>query len=208
VYVLASAQPDTLDSWRAALGEGVSIVEIRRMDGLSECLERLEPELLLLDLRLWSASVSRNIAQLLRVSPGTRIVAFSEQRGEDFEIELFRAGVRAVCTTDVSAHELTKVVSVVLNGEIWIRRALMPKLIDSLVGDRSDTASGTTGRFAILTPREIEIARLIGQGASNKRIARHLAITEQTVKGHLTAIFRKTGVADRVKLALLVARRH
>ena len=45
-------------------------------------------------------------------------------------------------------------------------------------------------------------------GASNKRIARHLAITERTVKGHLTAIFRKTGAVDRLTLALLIARRH
>jgi DNA-binding CsgD family transcriptional regulator len=45
----------------------------------------------------------------------------------------------------------------------------------------------------VLTPREIEIARLIGQGASNKRIARQLSITERTVKAHLTMIFRKTG---------------
>ena len=72
--------------------------------------------------------------------------------------------------------------------------------------ERDDTTTGATGRFAILTPREIEIARLIGQGASNKRIARQLAITERTVKAHLTTIFRKTGVDDRVTLALLVSR--
>ena len=74
--------------------------------------------------------------------------------------------------------------------------------------EREDAMNGTTGRFAVLTPREIEIARLIGQGASNKRIARQLSITERTVKAHLTMIFRKTGVDDRVKLALMVSRRH
>ena len=95
---------------------------------------------------------------------------------------------------------LARVVSVVLQGELWIRRSLVAKLVDSLVAKEADTDSAT-GRFAILTPREIEIARLIGQGASNKRIARHLAITERTVKGHLTAIFRKTGAVDRLTFA-------
>ena len=59
-----------------------------------------------------------------------------------------------------------------------------------------------------LTDREREIARLIGQGSSNKRIALQLAIAERTVKAHLTEIFRKTGAVDRVKLALMVSRRH
>jgi len=86
--------------------------------------------------------------------------------------------------------------------------ASKPKLVDSFMAKEADARSGATGRFAILTPREIEIARLIGMGASNKRIARHLAITERTVKGHLTAIFRKTGAVDRLTLALLIARRH
>jgi DNA-binding NarL/FixJ family response regulator len=207
MYVLASAESDLLDAWRAVLGDRAALVEIRRFDGLRECLARLAPQLLLLDLRLARAGVALGIAQLLKVSPATRIVAFSHQRGEDHELELFRAGVRGVCALGLSRETLAKAVSAVLRGEIWIRRAILPKLCESLAADRSES-TGVTGRFSVLTPREIEIARLIGQGASNKRIARHLAITEQTVKGHLTTIFRKTGVVDRVKLALLVARRH
>jgi two-component system NarL family response regulator len=89
---------------------------------------------------------------------------------------------------DTSPDVLARIVSVVLEGELWIRRSLVAKLVDSLVG-KEEATTGRPGAFAILTPREIEIARLIGMGASNKRIARHLAITERTVKGHLTAIF-------------------
>ena len=109
---------------------------------------------------------------------------------------------------DAETAVLRQAVDAVLLGELWIRRGLVPKLVDSLAAEREDVMNGTTGRFAVLTPREIEIARLIGQGASNKRIARQLSITERTVKAHLTMIFRKTGVEDRVKLALMVSRRH
>jgi len=207
VFVIASAHPDTLDCWRTALGDRAAVVEVRRTDALSECFSRLRPELALLDVRLTHVNTVRVVTELLKVSSGTHIVAFADKPDEDQELTLFRAGVRAVCALDTSSDVLARVVGVVLQGELWIRRALVAKLVESLVAKEADT-TGATGRFAILTPREVEIARLIGQGASNKRIARHLAITERTVKGHLTAIFRKTGVVDRLTLALLIARRH
>ena len=58
--------------------------------------------------------------------------------------------------------------------------------------------------LANLTRREYEIATLVGNGESNKQIARRLDITERTVKAHLTEVFRKLDVADRLKLALIV----
>jgi DNA-binding NarL/FixJ family response regulator len=183
------------------------LIEIRRSDALCECLVRLQPQLLLLDLQLSRTARVQDIAQLHKASPATRIVAFAEPCDEDFELALFRAGVRGVCARDVPSDVLSKIVNAALEGELWIRRALVPKLLDGMVTDFDET-SGCTGRFALLTPRESEIARLISQGVSNKRIARHLAIAEQTVKGHLTAIFRKFGVMDRTKLALLLAHRH
>jgi two-component system nitrate/nitrite response regulator NarL len=115
--------------------------------------------------------------------------------------------VRGVCSPEMDRETLLKVVSTVLAGELWIRRSLVPKLLDSVASEAVGAATGTTGRFAILTPREVEITHLIAKGESNKRIARFLAITERTVKNHLTAIFRKIGVVDRVKLAVLAARR-
>ena len=64
------------------------------------------------------------------------------------------------------------------------------------------------GHLADLTLREREIAELIGNGESNKQIARQLSITERTVKAHLTGIFRKLGIADRLGLALRVTARR
>ena len=161
----------------------------------------------LIDVRLTHVNTVRVVAELLKINPATHIMALADSPDEDQELALFRAGVRGVCPLDAPADVLARAIGVVLHGELWIRRALVAKLVDSLAAKEADT-SGATGRFAVLTPREIEIARLIGQGASNKRIARHLAITERTVKGHLTAIFRKTGAVDRLTLALLIARRH
>lgn len=207
MFVVASADPELLDRWRAGLDADAPLIEVRRNDALCECLVRLQPQLLLLDLRLWRIARVQDIAELHKTSPATRIIAVTESCDEDFELALFRAGVRGICAQDVSNDMLLKIVAAALQGELWIRRALVPRLLDGISTSREETA-GATGRFALLTPRETEIARLISQGVSNKRIARHLAIAEQTVKGHLTAIFRKFGVMDRTKLALLLAHRH
>lgn len=208
MFVIASADSELLDRWRASLGDEASLIEARRNDALCECLVRLQPQLLLLDLRLLRAARAQDVAQLHKASPATHIVAVSESCDEDFELALFRSGVRGICARNISNETLSKIVHSVSQGELWIRRVLVPKLLEGLTTHRNESTAGCTGMFAALTPREIEIARLIGQGVSNKRIARHLAIAEQTVKGHLTAIFRKFGVVDRTKLALLLAHRH
>jgi DNA-binding NarL/FixJ family response regulator len=208
MFVIASADSELLDCWRAGLGEEASLIEARRNDALCECLARLQPQLLLLDLRLTRAARVQDIARLHMASPATRILVFAESVDEKFELALFRAGVRGICARSFSNDMLGKIVSSILQGELWIRRALVPELLEGLAVERNAPAMGCTGRFAMLTPRETEIARLISQGVSNKRIARHLAIAEQTVKGHLTTIFRKFGVVDRTKLALLLAHQH
>jgi two-component system NarL family response regulator len=208
MFVIASADTEKLDGWRTALGDRAAVVEVRRADALAECVARIQPQLVLLDARLTPVNTVRVITELQKLSDETSVIVLVERCDEDQELAMFRAGARGICTIGTSNEQLSRVVTVVLEGELWIRRSLMTKLVDSFASANSDTFAGATGRFAVLTPREIEIARLIGQGASNKRIARHLAITERTVKGHLTAIFRKTGVVDRLKLALLIARRH
>ncbi len=208
MFIAAGADAEILDRWRESLGEQAALMEVRRVEALPECLMRLKPQLLLLDLRLQRAGMLQDIAQVLKVCPGTRIIAFATGCSEEHEVALFRAGVRGVCALDVSRATLVKAVTAVLDGELWIRRTLVPKLLDSITSVPGNTATGSTGRFAILTPREVEVTRLIAQGESNKHIARYLAITERTVKNHLTAIFRKIGVVDRVKLAVLAARRR
>jgi len=206
MFVVASADSQSLDLWREWFGVH-TIVEIRSLDALPDCVMHLRPQLVLLDIRLQRTGMVRDLAHLLKVCPETCVVVLASDCSEELELALFRAGVRGVCSPALSRDALVKVVESVLAGELWIRRSLVPKLIDSVASEPADAGTGTTGRFAILTPREVEITRLIAQGESNKHIARYLAITERTVKNHLTAIFRKIGVVDRVKLAVLAARR-
>lgn len=208
MLVFASQDSTTLDQWRAAFDDGTALVEVRTSEALPACLAQMRPKVVVLDARLSRIGCAHAVDQLLAVRPETRVIAVGDDCGEEQELALFLAGVRGYCPLDAAPALLRAAVEAVQRGELWIRRALVPKLIDCLTSRDDDNLAGATGRFAILTPREIEIAQLIGKGASNKRIARQLAITERTVKSHLTMIFRKTGADDRVKLALFVSRRH
>jgi two-component system NarL family response regulator len=127
------------------------------------------------------------------------------------EVELFKAGVRGYCRIDIDPELLKRVVVAVQLGELWIRRSLMARLLDELgvrVPAEALEKRAVVGRLVRLTVREQQIAALVGGGGTNKQIARRLAISERTVKAHLTEIFRKLGITDRLKLALLLAGNH
>ena len=109
--------------------------------------------------------------------------------------------------------DLLRVVDSVLNGDIWIRRALVPKVIDALIQSRKIEGGGTAepvdiddllARVDTLSSREMEVADFIRQGQNNRTIAQELAISERTVKAHLSSIFKKLAVADRLHLAIML----
>jgi DNA-binding NarL/FixJ family response regulator len=86
-------------------------------------------------------------------------------------------------------------------GQVWVGAPIMDRLIQRIQPTENDAK---TALLEKLTDREREIAELIGQGLGNKMIARQLDISERTVKAHLSAIFQKTGVKDRLQLALRI----
>lgn len=210
MILIASAAPDVFGSWEQALEGVAGILGVRHFDSLKQAVARLAPKVLLLDLELPGLDGARGVATIRRASPATKVIAFSQVASDEVEIALFKLGVRGCARRDIEPQVLKRVVAAIEQGELWIRRAITPRLLDDLGARfREDAyASTATGDdLALLTEREREIVRLIGSGESNKQIARELCITERTVKAHLTGIFRKLGVADRVRLALRVASR-
>lgn len=96
----------------------------------------------------------------------------------------------------------------VQKGEVWVGRKVISHLLDTLVAlteqERNRLLPRSEPALDVLTPREREIVGQIGNGASNKEIAHTLKVSEKTVKAHLTSVFRKLGVSDRLHLALYV----
>jgi len=209
MILTASAVPEILSNWEGAL-DGVGVVlGVRQFDSLKQGLIRVIPTVLLLDMGLPGLQGARGVASLTRANLVTKVIAFSQVVSDEAELALFKVGVRGCARRDCEPQIVRQIVVAIDQGELWIRRAITPRLVDDLSGRFRDVdrPTGMTDDLALLTEREREIVALIGSGESNKQIARRLFITERTVKAHLTGIFRKLGVADRVRLALRVASR-
>ena len=195
MILIASSSSETLARWEQGLHGFDVILTARGVDSLTEGLVRLVPQILMLDFGLPELDGVRGVAALRKANPATNIVVLSGAISEETELALFKAGVRGYCRDNIDPQLLKRVIVAVQVGELWIRRSLVPRLLDELGVQFSSTVDdkrAVTGRLAYLTVREREIAALVGSG-------------ERTVKAHLTEIFRKLGIADRLKLALLLA---
>jgi DNA-binding NarL/FixJ family response regulator len=137
------------------------------------------------------------------------ILLVGEKYPESDQIAAMAAGASGYCEYDDPEAVFLKAVESVINGEIWMQRHLVPKVIGSLVkipDDESAKKNDVANEILIngLSARELDVAKMIGVGKTNKIIATSLEISERTVKAHLTSIYRKLGVPDRLHLAIAI----
>jgi two-component system NarL family response regulator len=207
--ILASSSQGRLASWKRGLGDfaNTSLVidrlDFNRLDNLRDDVLRIKPEVLLLDYDL----LGECAASLRRVCSEVKTIVMSGEVSENLEWELVKAGVRGCCYVDIQPQTLKQAVMAVLRGELWIRRSLACRLIDELgkTTSKNKAYRATLGLLNKLTQREYDIAVRVGNGENNKQIAQACGITERTVKAHLTEIYQKLEIADRVNLALILS---
>ncbi|MBK7051210.1 MAG: response regulator transcription factor [Rhodoferax sp.] len=135
---------------------------------------------------------------------GVRVVATSSNPSERQAIEALDAGCAGYCHAFSDAQTLIQVFQVVQSGYVWIGKTLMQRLIQSAGRAISEAQNSSPDWGHSLTQREREIAILAANGATNQAIAVDCSITERTVKAHLSAVFEKLNVSDRLQLALRV----
>ena len=142
-----------------------------------------------------------------------RFLAVGTNWPEDKQIKALVLGAAGYCGQSEPPELLLQAIKSILNGDIWIQRHLVPKVIDALLqmksGRPADPAREqqireSTELIETLSARELDVAKMIRSGENNKTIALNLHISERTVKAHLTSIFRKLNVSDRLHLALFV----
>lgn len=137
--------------------------------------------------------------------PGKFIVVLADQPDDALILDVLAAGAAGCCNTHAAPEVLQQVALVVENGGLWVGQRLLQQLIGNtarILGQGGAAESGSL--LELLSERERQVARMVAGGASNKEIADRLAIAERTVKAHLTAIFEKTGVRDRLQLSLKI----
>ncbi len=105
-------------------------------------------------------------------------------------------GLVGILSPDTNEAQFSKSLNTIISGELWFKRKRLQGAVDGI-------NSVTNKNAPHLTEKEIEIVKLICEGLSNKEIKKSLKITEQSVRAHLSRIYKKTGVSDRLQLALL-----
>ena len=150
------------------------------------------PDVILMDLRMPGMDGSEATRRLLEEDPATQVVILTSFSERDEILSALDAGAIGYLLKDAEPDEVIRGVRAAAHGE----SPLAPKAARELLGSRSSAPASQ------LTDREREVLRLVTRGLPNKLIARELGISEKTVKAHLTAVFQRIGVTDRVQAAM------
>ena len=205
VVLVASAAVTLRRRWRQAIEGQYQVVEAGDRGALERAITGRKPVLVLLDLALPDLGSVPGVVRAQRLNPTARVVLLTRSPDEREGIIALKAGARGYCDLEIEPGLLAKAVDVVLKGEVWVGRKLIPHLLEELASAAEQQRAASADRdhrLERVTPRERQIVELLSAGASNKDIAKRLDVTERTVKAHLTAIFRKLGISGRLQLAL------
>ncbi|THA56629.1 response regulator transcription factor [Streptomyces sp. A1136] len=176
-------------------GDGTEAVALVRV---------LAPDVVVMDIRMPVLDGVAATAELARTAPGSRVLALSTFDMDEYVVGALRAGAYGFLPKDVSPEELITAVRTVHAGEAAVAPRLLTRLISTYVRTPAPSPRSVcvpAGRDG-LTPRELEIWRLLAGGLDNARIAGELDISVSTVKNHLTGVFGKLGVRDRAQAVI------
>ena len=170
-----------------------------------EVLDRvgeLKPDVLLLDLALPQMSgieVLRELSEL-PVDIRTIVLTAAIERGQ--LVDALKLGARGVILKEMATQLLFKGIRAVMAGQYWVGHDGVVDLVNSLRAAAALPRDSRNGSDSRLSKRELEIVDAIVDGCTNKDIAKKFSLSEQTVKHHLTKIYHKVGVTNRLELAL------
>ena len=198
--LIASEQPLFLDGLEALLQHEPDIAVIARCPNdeaiVSSGLEH-KPDVALLDIDISRDNSLGTVRQLNEAAPAMKVILFTARAEGDALIEAVRLGVRGVLLKSGASSVIFQCIRQVNAGAYWLEQQMTAAAMGKVV--RREAAQRQLSR-AGLTPRELQIARLAGQGLPNAGIGTKLKISPATVKIHLHQIYRKLGLSGRIAL--------
>jgi len=156
--------------------------------------------------RLRSGEALDEVLSAIHGAPRYPLVLLCDEPDDAIVMQALEAGAAGCCNTHAAPEVLRQVALVVGNGGLWVGQSLLRQLVGSTartLGQRSREEKRDDWA-QLLSEREVQVARLVAGGASNKEVASQLSITERTVKAHLGAIFEKLSLRDRLQLSVRV----
>jgi DNA-binding NarL/FixJ family response regulator len=164
------------------------------------------PDVILLDVVMPGMDGIDALRALQRRKVPSKILMLSAFDEERFVLDAWKAGIQGYILKDTATQELVRAVRCVADGEVWIGEGFLSRLMDKYQAAVAGGGSETRGAPGGLTQRELEVLRLLATGLRNREIAAKLFLSEKTVKTHLTHIYQRLGLHDRVEVALYAIR--
>ncbi len=204
--LILSNNPVLADQWKTILSIDHNIGTAKNITDVINLILLKPTDILLIDADLLDSN-DTTLNQIKDI--GLKTLIIGRNWSEDKQIHVLVSGVSGYCEYADVHKVLQKAMESISKGDIWIQRHLVPKVIGQLV---SLTNTPTiqpkktiplNKNLHLLTHRELDVAKMICAGECNKIIATLLNISERTVKAHLTSIFQKLDVHDRLNLAIL-----
>lgn len=163
---------------------------------------RLGPDVVLMDLSMPGMGGLEAITHLQASCPGTRVLVLTMSEDDESLFAALRAGARGYLLKGARGDDIARAVSTVFGGEMVVGAALSGHLVAALTERRSGSQHAP---FPQLTDRERDVLELVARGFDNHRIARHLVLSEKTVRNHVSLILAKLPASTRAE-AVAVAR--
>jgi two-component system, NarL family, nitrate/nitrite response regulator NarL len=164
--------------------------------------EREQPDVILLDLDLGNESGVEMIPELLATANCARVLVLTGLRDQEEHRRAMLCGAMGVVLKENPPEVLLKAIQKIHSGEIWYDRLKLGSIVADILRGHAREQNPEGAKAATLTQREKEVVALVSQGLKNKQIADKLFISDTTVRHHLTAIFAKLGVSNRLELII------
>lgn len=191
IHAFLSMQPDFKIVGDAANGE-----EALRMAGI------LKPDVVLMDVRMPVMDGVEATRRLHETYPNCKVIMLTTFDDDEYVFDALRNGAVGFLLKDAPSEKLFDAVRMAVRGEAFLQPSIAAKVVAEFARMARQSPARATVLAVPLSPRELEILRLVAVGASNREIASRLFITEGTVKNHVTNILEKMGVDDRTQAAI------
>lgn len=162
-------------------------------------LERYDLDVLLIDLQMPVMDGLEVLSEIAKRKLRVQTIVLLSEAVRDKAVRAVRLGARGLLFKEQNAALLPKSIRKVSQGEVWIDNPILSEALESLV-KKPPSAGGK--RAGGLSGRELEVVRCVSMGLRNKEVADKLGVSEATIKNHLTSVYSKLGVSDRLELIL------
>lgn len=204
MLIFSCSDQKILSRWKSAMTNFDKLLTINHFSILRNKLRNMTNASVILHTSLPGLKSNGDIIKLIEDFPSIRLLILADIPDEHQGIELIRSGILGYANTQIKPDILREAIKIIQLGEVWVSKRMLHWMVNHCNDINKSNDTGSFHALDSLTPSELHVATSIAEGNNNKQIARILEITERTVKAHLTSIYKKTGVKDRLHLALLI----